>query len=259
MKVKKKRKKLRTEKPNPNCEWRGDIWHWCEWRKNVLYTNVGSKFAPDGWPTLKKSPQYPKESQYAQSIRYEYKLPDDVNVEKMLRKNNPKQQTWQGRTISEVQNMPRGYVFTLVSDKKRLVGRVVKVKEDRVVYRKYGEEDTGKFSLPLDTEVVHGNVYAVAEPSPMQYATILPKSDLGAPIVYADKKVKRDRFGAKMGSEAAKINAVIDTTPKTASKIRKESKTDRNVTSHLAKLVKLGKVKKWVGKKSGKTFYKEKV
>jgi hypothetical protein len=68
--------------------------------------------------------------------------------------------------------------------------------------------------------------------------------------------VERDRWGAKIGSGSAAINAVLSSKWKTAKTIQKEAQTDRNVSSHLATLVREGKVKKAKGKKSGETIYK---
>lgn len=64
----------------------------------------------------------------------------------------------------------------------------------------------------------------------------------------------KDRFGMRVGSKAARVNAVIDGKPRSADAIRKLSK-EAHVSGHLAKLVELKLVKVKVGKKTGKKLY----
>lgn len=78
-------------------------------------------------------------------------------------------------------------------------------------------------------------------------------------VVTADgKKVEvrrgKDRFGMRVGSKAARINAVIDGKPRSADAIRKLSR-EAHVSGHLAKLVELKLVKVKIGKKTGKKLY----
>lgn len=68
--------------------------------------------------------------------------------------------------------------------------------------------------------------------------------------------VERDRWGAKLGSGSAAINAVLTDKWKTAKTIQREAATERNVTSHLATLVREGKIRKKKSSKSGETIYK---
>jgi hypothetical protein len=71
----------------------------------------------------------------------------------------------------------------------------------------------------------------------------------GAKKATTKQATELDRFGFRVGTRAAKVNAVIDKTPRTEKEIRKLAGHTQPVGGHLALLVKRGFVKKVEGSK----------
>lgn len=82
--------------------------------------------------------------------------------------------------------------------------------------------------------------------------TVKTKTADGTVIVVPKGK---DRFGMRIGSRAARINAVLSDKPKSAAKIKAESH-ETGIHAHLKKLLDLKLIKVKIGKKTGtKLFY----
>lgn len=64
----------------------------------------------------------------------------------------------------------------------------------------------------------------------------------------------KDRFGMRLGTRAARINAVLSKVPQTMHEILEKAKYDHNITSHLQKLIELGFVKREKNKHGEKTY-----
>lgn len=64
----------------------------------------------------------------------------------------------------------------------------------------------------------------------------------------------KDRFGMRLGTRAARINAVLSEKPKSAKKIKEES-GEASVAAHLGKLVGQGHLEVKLGKKTGAKLY----
>lgn len=214
---------------------------------------------------IKPSPNYPDEVWYAQLIRQSHNIPDNVDVWKDVLRGSDRDDVWHGRKVTTVGRMAVGSFITRVLDDRVIEGKILNLKDDCAIVEVYeGGVDEGNEPLrkkwPLDRKVVHGTRVALstAEFEALELRQLRDKYGY-MPTVQVqteaqqgrekkEKPVKspkeKDKYGFKLGSRAAAINAVLTFQYQTHKQIERASRAT-SIQGHLKKLVelKIAKVK----------------